>query len=887
MREDCGGGSGLNAQTRGGVVDARGFSGTQTCSVNPFSGVTAPVKFIFGGATWNTTAQWSLCNACIADGIQWSSGVVVATTGFPVNTAIFAIGDGTNTFFDTRFNHMQADCGNTPAAGCYGFLGQGIDEGSGVSYLRVRNCNAANAGACVVVQSPPSTSNFTMDHIYVLFNTSATTAADGILTSGTSSQGTWDAMTIVGARGGTGSTTGAAFHCAGSFTGCHLRSIHAEAMNDVAYWSGASWGSVVGATGDPTMNAGAAVVHLNTTGSGGVSYSDLMSVNTTYLLKNDVTGETQSGTTLAGNVQLPLGATSASVDTITDARGNPFLKVNPTAAAVDGVTVMNAATGSPATVSVAATGSDANININLVSKGTGAVLCNGSACGGSGGGMVYPGAGIPNSNGGAWGTSFAAPASAIMGVSDMQTVSNKDLTSLTNVFSGVAGRTVTSGATDSITSADANRFVIYNDGATNVAATVADAGGNGLNHYPTIPVVNQGTGTITLNRTSASTINGLATVQISAQSSCTLNSIDNANWLLRCSPLLNAAGQIAAASMFYPTVGVPTSTGTGWGTSYGVGTAAGNLLALDSSANLTLPGNLTVNGQLSVLGPWMIASVPATSAMTAAGAGASSMGISNDGNFYISANAGTPAQIATTTYADAGVAVEKSRAQTAEALMAPLASPVFTGTPNIPGYVPTTTTVNGHALTGNVTLSASDLISGTLAHAQLPALVSGDIPNNAANTSGTAANLSGTPALPNGTTATTQVAGDNSTKLATTAYVRAETYLAWSCAPGGFTAIGNYCSWTLPAAVTITGFDYSNIQAITCTTYPVVSIWDATLGAVVGSFTITLTSTGSTWNVTGSTSVAAGHVLRIRTSTAAVGCTSGGLGASVTYQMQN
>jgi len=39
------------------------------------------------------------------------------------------------------------------------------------------------------------------------------------------------------------------------------------------------------------------------------------------------------------------------------------------------------------------------------------------------------------------------------------------------------------------------------------------------------------------------------------------------------------------------------------------------------------------------------------------------------------------------------------------------------------------------------------------------------------NTSGTAANLSGTPALPDGTTATTQSQADNSTKLATTAYV--------------------------------------------------------------------------------------------------------------------
>jgi len=41
------------------------------------------------------------------------------------------------------------------------------------------------------------------------------------------------------------------------------------------------------------------------------------------------------------------------------------------------------------------------------------------------------------------------------------------------------------------------------------------------------------------------------------------------------------------------------------------------------------------------------------------------------------------------------------------------------------------------------------------------------------NTTGTASNLSGTPALPNGTTATTQSPGDNTTKLATDAFVLA------------------------------------------------------------------------------------------------------------------
>jgi hypothetical protein len=47
----------------------------------------------------------------------------------------------------------------------------------------------------------------------------------------------------------------------------------------------------------------------------------------------------------------------------------------------------------------------------------------------------------------------------------------------------------------------------------------------------------------------------------------------------------------------------------------------------------------------------------------------------------------------------------------------------------------------------SLSTSASNLTSGTLPHAQLPALVSGDIPNNAANTSGTAGGLSGTPSI--------------------------------------------------------------------------------------------------------------------------------------------
>ena len=47
-------------------------------------------------------------------------------------------------------------------------------------------------------------------------------------------------------------------------------------------------------------------------------------------------------------------------------------------------------------------------------------------------------------------------------------------------------------------------------------------------------------------------------------------------------------------------------------------------------------------------------------------------------------------------------------------LKADLVSPIFTGTPVVPGYVPTSRTVNGHALSGNVTVTATDVGLGNV-----------------------------------------------------------------------------------------------------------------------------------------------------------------------------
>jgi len=82
---------------------------------------------------------------------------------------------------------------------------------------------------------------------------------------------------------------------------------------------------------------------------------------------------------------------------------------------------------------------------------------------------------------------------------------------------------------------------------------------------------------------------------------------------------------------------------------------------------------------------------------------------------------------------------------------------------------PTVTKINGTSLAG----LATGILKNTTSTGIPSIAVAGDFPTLNQNTTGTAANLSGTPALPNGTTATTQSPGDNSTKVATTAYANA------------------------------------------------------------------------------------------------------------------
>ncbi len=204
-------------------------------------------------------------------------------------------------------------------------------------------------------------------------------------------------------------------------------------------------------------------------------------------------------------------------------------------------------------------------------------------------------------------------------------------------------------------------------------------------------------------------------------------------------------------------------------------TDSGSVLSYTGSGGISagsgsFTGNLTVGGQLIETGPWQVTSPINFANYGAAPIGESGIGISSDGNFYISANGGIPSEVLTAGSDAVPSVFGRTGAVTAQngdysvgqvTGAAPLASPTFTGTVTEPVPVLPSQTAN-------------QFFAGPSGSAGVPgfrAITAADIPALNQNTAGTAAGLSGPSVLPNGTTGTTQGAGDSSTKVATTAFV--------------------------------------------------------------------------------------------------------------------
>jgi len=185
-----------------------------------------------------------------------------------------------------------------------------------------------------------------------------------------------------------------------------------------------------------------------------------------------------------------------------------------------------------------------------------------------------------------------------------------------------------------------------------------------------------------------------------------------------------------------------------------------------SAATGTFSGSVTVNGQLQVAGPWLVSSVPPSAAMSGAASGYSAMGLSNDGNFYISANGGTPSQIATTSSQALASATLSGTTTLTGALNGTSAS--FSGNVTVGGQIIGTGPwsvsgpVPGAAITPAAGSSQAAFDSNGLLTVSENGGAAVQVAKVNSNITGTAANLAGTPALPNGTTANTQNGGDNS-----------------------------------------------------------------------------------------------------------------------------
>lgn len=189
----------------------------------------------------------------------------------------------------------------------------------------------------------------------------------------------------------------------------------------------------------------------------------------------------------------------------------------------------------------------------------------------------------------------------------------------------------------------------------------------------------------------------------------------------------------AGGGITYPAAGIVTSTGSAFGTSY---TTSGTGTVVPLTASPVFTGSPTVPGYVptgtTVNGNALSSNVVVSATQITTG----TLPVGQLPAIPYSLLTGTPAipgASSTTPLVDSGSGAIGTSGNFARA------DHVH---PTDASRVSTATTVNGNALTGNIVVSASQITTGTLPHAQLPTLLSGDIPNNAANTSGTAGGLS-------------------------------------------------------------------------------------------------------------------------------------------------
>jgi hypothetical protein len=235
----------------------------------------------------------------------------------------------------------------------------------------------------------------------------------------------------------------------------------------------------------------------------------------------------------------------------------------------------------------------------------------------------------------------------------------------------------------------------------------------------------------------------------------------------------------ALASQGFPASGIVNSTGSAWGTSYST-SGTGTTVALTAAPTFT--GTTTL----------------ATAAVTT---------FSGTPNFsgavtgQTAATSDNSTKLATTAYVQAQAVI-------AAATYAPIASPTFTGTATIPTAAVTTFTGTPNfsgAATGQTAATADDSTKlATTAYVQNQAyapLASPTFSGTVTIPTAAVTTFSGTPNFSGAATGQTASTGDNSTKVATTAYVQNQGYVT-SSSGEATVATANYTGQSASIATT-------------------------------------------------------------------------------------
>jgi hypothetical protein len=459
------------------------------------------------------------------------------------------------------------------------------------------------------------------------------------------------------------------------------------------------------------------------------------------------------------------------------------------------------------------------------------VSCASTTCTFTGGSMTYPGAGIAVSTGSAWGTSLTAPASAIVGISDTQSLTNKSIAA-SEVNSGTLGHA----QLPTLLSGD-----IPNN-AANTTGTAAGFTGSlsgdvtGTQSATSVGKINGGSvpaSSNTLSSNSSSQIVASTSHNLSVPANCSAASGSGSAYTCTTSPTFTpAAGdhiQFRAdvantGSATLAVNGATAATIKKWG-------GSGNMIANDllaghwisatfdgtywqlegqlGNANATELNGISITGLTGSGSTLALTTSPVFTTPTLGAASATSLTTTASSTFAGSSNTFNNATAAEN---DVIVQAGSGAAQTAAYEFS-----TYAGTPtwklrmDTSNYLRLNDVVNsldrevfyqngqtminsgagasavvinnasgsgtgglvvyeGGSNNGTIAANLSGTGAATFAGTVTAPTFVGALTGNA-STATTASNLSGTPALPNGTTATTQAAADNSTKLATTAYV--------------------------------------------------------------------------------------------------------------------